>query len=57
MLSCRSVFDINNRPDVQYDKDGVHHNEEFDRNQKRSDEHIKRIKKNDSDSKNKGNII
>lgn len=56
MLSCRSVFDINNRPDVQYDKDGVHHNEEFDRNQKRSDEHIKRIKKNDSDSKNKGNI-
>lgn len=37
----------NNRPDVQWNADGVHHNYEVDRSKKNSDRHKKVIEKND----------
>ncbi len=36
-----------NRPDVQWNTDGVHHNYEVDRSKKNSDRHKKVIEKND----------
>jgi hypothetical protein len=37
----------NNRPDVQYDKDGKHHTLEYDRTKSRGDKHREKIEKND----------
>ncbi len=40
----------NNRPDIQYDKNGQHHNVEYDHSAKNSAKHGKTIKKNDPNS-------
>ncbi len=40
----------NNRPDIQYDKDGVHYNIEVDNSHKNSINHGKTIQKNDPNS-------
>lgn len=37
----------NNRPDIQYDKNGTHHAEEFDRSGARGDAHRQTIERND----------
>ena len=37
----------NNRPDVQWNADGIHHNYEVDRSRKNSDRHKKVIEAND----------
>ena len=42
-----------NRPDIQYDLNDVHHNEEFDTKKSSSDKHKKVIAKNDPKAKNK----
>ena len=47
----------NNRPDLQYKMNNEHHVEEFDRTQKSSDAHLKRIKENDPNSITKVNLI
>ena len=47
----------NNRPDVQYDRDGVHYNVEFDTNAKNSNKHGDVIQHNDPNSKVMLNII
>ena len=46
-----------NRPDVQYDKDGVHYNVEFDINAKNSSKHGDVIQHNDPNSKVILNVI
>ena len=47
----------NNRPDIQYNKDGKHHNVEVDRNIRNSKRHETKIKENDPDSEFEGIII
>ena len=47
----------NNRPDVQFDKNGVHTNVEYDTKQSSSIKHKKMIDKNDPDARNKYYII
>jgi RHS repeat-associated protein len=54
----------NNRPDIQYDKGGVHHNIEYDTTKAGSTKHQNQIGKNDPNSRNtfwlideKGNVI
>jgi len=47
----------NNRPDVQYDRDGVHHNVEYDTNQRSSDRHRSTIERNDPNAKNEFNRV
>jgi RHS repeat-associated protein len=54
----------NNRPDIQYDKGGVHHNVEYDTTKAGSTKHQNQIGKNDPNSRNtfwqideKGNVI
>jgi hypothetical protein len=47
----------NNRPDVQYDKDGVHHNVEYDTKHRSSDKHRETIEKNDPNAKNELNKV
>lgn len=37
----------NNRPDIQYDKEDGHHNEEYDHKKSNSDKHANTIKRND----------
>ncbi|SEA53051.1 Uncharacterized conserved protein RhaS, contains 28 RHS repeats [Arachidicoccus rhizosphaerae] len=46
-----------NRPDIQYDKNGVHHNEEYDHKESSSKKHEKTIRKNDPNSKIKTTIL
>ena len=46
-----------NRPDVQYDKDEIHNNVEFDTKESSSEFHKKVIEKNDSKSKNEFIIL
>lgn len=41
-----------NRPDIQYDKDGVHHNIEYDTNSKASANHQKTVTANDPNARN-----
>ncbi|CAK7026722.1 MAG: hypothetical protein DELT_02603 [Desulfovibrio sp.] len=43
----------NNRPDIQYDLDDIHHNEEFDTKKSQSDKHKKTVPKNDPKAKNR----
>ena len=47
----------NNRPDIQYDMDGVHHTEEFDYNPANSQRHYETIKQNDPSTEINLNII
>ena len=47
----------NNRPDIQYNKDGKHHNVEVDRNIRNNKRHETKIKENDPDSEFEGIII
>lgn len=47
----------NNRPDVQYNKDEIHHNVEFDTKESSSEFHKKVIEKNDSKSNNEFIIL
>lgn len=48
----------NNRPDAQYnDKNGVHHNVEFDYSQRQSNKHRKQIENNDPNSINEFIIL
>jgi hypothetical protein len=46
-----------NRPDVQFDKDGIHHNEEYDLSKSRSEEHRRVIERNDPNSKNDFHLL
>lgn len=53
-----------NRPDIQYDLNGIHYNVEFDTTAKGSQKHQNEIPKNDPNSRNtfwmiddKGNVI
>ena len=41
-----------NRPDIQYDKNGVHHNEEYDTTTRGSQKHQRQIPGNDPNSRN-----
>ena len=43
----------NNRPDIQFDKNGIHTNVEYDTKQSSSDKHKKIIDTNDPDARNK----
>ena len=47
----------NNRPDIQYNKDGKHYNVEIDRNIRNNKRHQTKIKENDPDSEFEGKII
>jgi len=47
----------NNRPDVQYDRDGTHHNVEYDTNQRSSDRHRPTIERNDPNASNEFNRV
>jgi hypothetical protein len=46
-----------NRPDVQYDKGGVHHNVEYDRTQTNSDAHKSVVTAKDPNATYTGNIL
>ncbi len=41
-----------NRPDIQYDQNGVHHNVEYDTNSRASTNHQTRVTANDPNARN-----
>ena len=43
----------NNRPDIQFDKDGVHTNIEYDTKKSSMEHHKRVVEENDSEAKNK----
>ena len=47
----------NNRPDIQYDKNGVHTNVEYDTRKFSSNKHKKTLEKNDPNAKNEFYLI
>jgi hypothetical protein len=47
----------NNHPDIQYDKDGVHHNIEYDTDPRKSEMHRLAIEQNDSSARNEFHVF
>lgn len=48
---------VKNRPDIQYDKNGKHHNVEYDNNPKQMNHHRQQVPQNDPNAINEFNLL